>query len=99
MISFDSPVRNGHQENRREVMSNLGFHPMTEDFRVMPWACEDPGPLAVREAHTVMQQHKEHAGNRRCIIRRTAIRTLVDAKHMVRSSQHAIGSTLLEDTE
>ena len=58
----------------------LGYHPLTDDWRVVPWACNDPGRLTVAEAKNVLSTHGQHGPD--CVISRTArkvLARLVDA--------------------
>lgn len=48
----------------------LGYHPMTDDWRISPWDCKDPGPLTVAEALNVLTTHGDCGDE--CRISRTA---------------------------
>lgn len=52
----------------------LGYHPMTDEWRISPWDCTDPLPLTVPEARTVLDEHANHVGQ--CVITRTALATM-----------------------
>jgi hypothetical protein len=49
------------------------------------WACHDPREQTPAQAHVVMQQHRECL-TADCTARRTAVRTLRDAGHLVPDS-------------
>ncbi|MGW0163540.1 hypothetical protein ACWDUN_29885 [Mycobacterium sp. NPDC003323] len=52
----------------------LGYHPMTDDWRITPWDCTDPGRLTVAEARNVMESHGKCGSD--CLISRTARKVL-----------------------
>lgn len=66
----------------------LGYHPMTDTWRISPWDCTDPGALTVREAHNVLGLHARC----RCRISRTARATL--AAQLSRAELTAAGLVL-----
>ncbi|MGX1763236.1 hypothetical protein ACWIG5_41170, partial [Streptomyces lydicus] len=59
---------------RAQGRRNLGYHVLTDTFRPIPWACDDPEALTGAEAHNVLASHKwaDHAAGT-CAITRTAL--------------------------
>ncbi|WP_280430784.1 hypothetical protein [Nocardia brasiliensis] len=62
---------------RAQGRRNLGYHVLTDTFRPIPWACDDPEALTEAEAHNVLASHKwaDHAAGT-CAITRTALAVL-----------------------
>lgn len=54
----------------------LAYHPLTDDWRVSPWACNDPGPLTRAEALNVLTTHGKCPVT--CLIARTARKVLAE---------------------
>ena len=52
----------------------LGYHPLTDDWRVVPWDCTDPGALTIAESRNVLTTHGKCGPE--CRISRTARKTL-----------------------
>jgi hypothetical protein len=59
----------------RRKPRTLAYHPMTDDWRITPWDCYDPGPLTLAEARNVLKSHSQCGTE--CVIGRTA-RTILD---------------------
>lgn len=66
---------------RAQGRRNLGYHVLTDTFRPIPWACDDPEILTEAEAHNVLASHRwaDHAPGT-CAITRTALAVLDKAK-------------------
>lgn len=70
----------GPMENTRPATS-IRYHVLTDDWRIWPWDCDDPGPLTVAEAHNVLGIHGPGPGKcgRVCVIAQVADSVLARA--------------------
>lgn len=59
---------------RKLPVRTLGYHPMTDDWRFVPWDCTDPGPLTLAEATNVWSTHNGCGSG--CVISATARKVL-----------------------
>jgi len=59
---------------RATTTRTLGYHPMTDDWRITPWDCTDPGRLTIAEARNVLETHGKCGSG--CYISRTARKVL-----------------------
>lgn len=70
------------EKGKRAKARTLGYHPMTDEWRISPWDCADPGRLTVAEARNVLTQHGPDKCGQVCTITRTARKVmarLIDA--------------------
>ncbi|WP_157556882.1 hypothetical protein [Nocardia acidivorans] len=66
-------------------MATLGYHVLTDEWLVVPWACDYPGRLSEAEARNVLNSHRKHS-YKECRIGRTA-RKVLKAKTRVPSAR------------
>ncbi|MBF6358448.1 hypothetical protein IU449_28535 [Nocardia higoensis] len=68
------------EKGRKAKTRTLGYHPMTDDWRISPWDCADPGALTPAEAANVLTTHGDCGPSCRISVTARKVRArLIDA--------------------